>query len=151
MAPVKQASERMFKTVDHYVDQVVVVDEPSIEKGITYVGTHHLLTVPHGPFLRGKRWHTNELPTAEVPYRALPGEAKSVHEARQINWAEGAAAAPLAAVLFGDKYGDLDWKKIADGRKELNVYCILTGGNVPKDKFVEIAKRRVNEIESAFH
>jgi hypothetical protein len=52
-----------------------------------------------------------------------------------MNRVEGAAAAPHAAVYSGN----IDWRKIAQGRDELNVYVIFTGGNIPKEKWVGIA------------
>ncbi|MFH1848955.1 MAG: pyridoxal-phosphate dependent enzyme [archaeon] len=126
----KEASPRMVETVRRYVDQIVTVTEEDIIQGIVYVAEHDEL--------RDKRWHTNEWSVPEVPFRKLPGDALSVHEYRRMNRIEGAAAAPIAAVLCGDSKGELDWNRIADGKTELSVYCILTGGNIPNDKWEKL-------------
>ena len=57
-----------------------------------------------------------------------------------MNRVEGAGAAPYAAVFFGDSHRELDWREIAGNKKELNVYCVFTGGNIPNDKWTALRK-----------
>ena len=127
---VKQASPRMINTVRGYVYQVVKVSEEHIIQSIVYIAEH--------PSLIDQRWHTNEWLDASVPYRSLPGDAVQVHESRRMNRIEGAAAAPFAAVFYGDLGRELDWKKIAGGKNELDVYCIFTGGNIPNERWTDL-------------
>ncbi len=133
---VKQASQRMINTVRKYVHQVVRVPEESIIESIVHIAEH--------PELIDKRWHTNEWYDLMIPFRILPGGTHHVHEYRRMNRVEGAAAAPFAAVFYGDLDGELDWRKIADGKKELDVYCVFTGGNIPNDKWVSLINKYGN-------
>lgn len=143
---VKQASKRMLNTVRENVNQVVVVNERDIKKGIAYLNQH-----PHFN-IRGEHpveilateswiWHTHERDSG-IPFRKLPNGAEHVHVARPLYNIEGAAAAPYAAVLFGDKFGELNWKNIAGKRNELDVYVIFSGGN--------IVTAALNEINGEF-
>ena len=127
---VKQASPRMVETVRRYVYQVVTVSERDIIQGIVDIAEHGLLM--------DERWHTNEWLVPDLPYRSLPEEATHVHEHRRMNRVEGAGAAPYAAVFFGDSRGDIDWRAIAGHKKELDVYCVFTGGNIPNDKWTAL-------------
>lgn len=129
---VKQASPRMLATVKRYVDQVALVDEPRIHAAIKYLANH--------PHFMDRRWDTMEV-GGNVPHRALPESADHVWRARRMDRIEGAGAAPLAAAISGDLYGEIDWRAIAAGRSELNVVCVLSGGNIPRDKWYEIAGR----------
>ena len=131
---VKKASPRMIATVMNYVNQVVLVREEDIIKGIAYLFQH--------PDLDGKIWRTLEVYNPSIPFRRLPENLPErkpqVYAERPLNKIEGAAAAPYAAVLFGDKYGEIRWKEIAAGKKELNVVCVLTGSNITNEKHREL-------------
>jgi len=127
---VKRASQRMVNTVKNYVHHVVRVSEESIIKSIVYIAEH--------PMLLDRRWHTSEMSDPNVPFRNLPESAEHVHEYRRMNRIEGAAAAPFAAAFFGDIGDEIDWRKIAQGKEELDVYCIFTGGNIPNEKWTAL-------------
>jgi len=126
---VKKASPRMVRTVQRYVNQVVSVTEEDIIRAIAYIHQH--------PDLQ-RRWDTNEVINPAIPFRSLPEGAHHVHESRPLNRVEGAAAAPYAAVVFGDKYQEINWREIAGGRKELTVVCVLTGSNIPSQKLQDL-------------
>ncbi len=138
---VKKALPRMVATVRDNVSQVVVVDEGSIRKGIGYIAKH--------PGLENQRWRTHEV-NEGVPHRALPLGAQHVTKARRVNRVEGAAAAPYAAAFFGDKHGELDWSAIANGKKKINVVCVLSGGNIIREKWSEIVQATVRDEPCAF-
>ena len=127
---VKQASTRMFYTVRNYVHQVVRVSEQDIVQSMVHIAEH--------PGLMDRRWHTNEQYDTLVPFRRLPESATHVHEHRRMNRIEGAAAAPFAAVYYGDVDGELNWAKLAEGKKEIDVYCIFTGGNISNEKWTAL-------------
>lgn len=129
---VKKASLRMISTVKQYVDKVVVVTETNIINGIAYLDKH--------PLLKDKLWRTREINNPTIPFRRLPEGAINVYKERPLNRVEGAAAAPYAAVVLGDKYNELDWKEIAGNKSELLVICVLTGSNIPDDKHYELTK-----------
>lgn len=129
---VKQASERMVPTVMNYVDQVVLVSEEDIKGGIAYIHQH--------PHLINRKYKTSEIETPCAPYRRLPGGNKQVlYRERPLNRVEGAAAAPYAAVLFGDTNHEIDWNSIAGNKNELNVICVLTGSNISSGKYKELS------------
>ncbi len=126
---VKKASPRMIRTVQKYVGQVVLVSEEDIIRAIAYINQH--------PDLQ-RTWKTQEVPNPSIPFRRLPEGAQHVYEPRPLNRVEGAAAAPYAAVVFGDKYQQINWRKIAGDRKELTVVCVLTGSNIPSQKLQDL-------------
>ena len=128
---VKKASPRMIRTVRQYVNQVVLVSEENIIKGIAYINQH--------PDLQ-REWKTQEVINPAIPFRRFPEGATQVYEARPLNRIEGAAAAPYAAVVFGDKYQEINWRDIAGDKRELNVVCILTGSNIPSQRIEEFTK-----------
>lgn len=134
---VKKASPRMIRTVQQYVNQVVLVTEENIIKAIAYIFQH--------PDLQ-REWDTEEVINPAIPFRKFPKGVIHVHEARPLYRVEGAAAAPYAAVVFGDKYQEIDWREIANGRKELNVICVLTGSNIPPPKITELTKDIIRPI-----
>lgn len=126
---VKQASQTMLDTVTKYVDQVVVVTERDIKAGIYAASVHELLKV--------FRWQSSEVETPHIPGRRLPnGDQRYNHD--DLSRLEGAAAAPLAAVLFSDKHGELKWDEIAKGKDTLKVYCVLTGSNIDDVRFNKV-------------
>lgn len=129
---VKEASPRMINTVQKYVDQVVLVSEDNIRKGIAYIDQH--------PELRDKVWMTQEEYNPSVPFRKLPSASAHVFEKRKLNRVEGAGAASYAAVLFGDLYGEVNWREIAGDREKIDVVCVLTGSNIPPEKHYELTK-----------
>lgn len=124
---VKKASERMIRTVMKYVDQVALVSEDDIKKGIAYIHQH--------PHLAGSVYGTPERETAHIPHRKVP--SKSLYRERPLNRVEGAAAAPYAAVIFGDLYNEIDWTKIAGDKNEVTAVCVLTGSNISSEKYNE--------------
>lgn len=129
---VKEASPRMIKTVQKYVDQVVLVSEENIRRSIAYIDQH--------PDLKDKFWLTQEVYNPAIPFRKLPTEDAHVFERRPLNRVEGAGAASYSAVLFGDLYGEINWKEIASGREKIDVICVLTGSNIPPEKHYELTK-----------
>ncbi|MFH1174391.1 MAG: pyridoxal-phosphate dependent enzyme [archaeon] len=129
---IKHTSERMRLTVKKYVDQVVSVSEENIIKGMAYLYQH--------PRLNGDVWDTNENYIPSIPYRKLPNNVQSLFHRRPLWKVEGAGAASYAAVVFGDKYGELDWKKLANGKKKLYVVAILTGANIGDETLLELIK-----------
>jgi len=129
---VKEASLRMMRTVKEYVDQVVLVTEEDIIRGLAYINQH--------PNLKERVWRTQEVNNPAIPFRNLPKGAIHVYAERPLNRVEGAAAAPYAAVVLGDKHGEIDWREIAGDRKELNVVCVLTGSNIPTKKLTELTE-----------
>ncbi|HLC39399.1 MAG TPA: pyridoxal-phosphate dependent enzyme [archaeon] len=129
---VKQASPRMIRTVKKHVDDVVLISEESIRRGIAYIAQH--------PKLKDKSWRTTEVRNPKIPFRKLPERAQHVSIPRPLSKVEGAGAAPYAAVALGDLHEELRWKDIAGGRKELDVVCVLTGANISDEKYSELSR-----------
>lgn len=126
---VKQASERMFRTVQQYIDTIAQVKESEIATAMAYLAEH--------PIYRNELWASWERLNQNVPERDFPKHDKTADgRKRPLNIAEGAGVAGYAAVLFGD----IDWKDMVNGRDELTVVCVITGSNIPFDKHAELTR-----------
>lgn len=126
---VKKASERMIRTVMEYVDKVVLVSEEDIKKGIAYINQH--------PHFVDRFYKTTERQSPYAPHRKLPSGDEPLFRERPFNRVEGAAAAPYAAAVFGDKFNEIDWTEIAGGKNKVTAVCVLTGSNISSAKYKE--------------
>jgi len=126
---VKNASLRMYRTVQRYVDDIVRVSDEEIMRAIGEFHWH--------PLFHKKSCQIGEYMDPECPERRIPGNKNHFTLRRPLDVIEGAAGAALAGIAH------LDYGKLGIDKENVTVLAILSGGNIGN----ELMQRIVSEYQ----